>query len=135
MNNITRLAQAMAARDNLEARDERTEHVETMQGRWNDMIAALVDDMPSGSGIDIKPVLTDSNPERIAVYLEFHHMDEAGGYDGWTRHRVTFRPSFVHGIDIRVSGPNRNGILEYLAETFHSWATSDCHYTLADFPA
>ena len=47
-------------------------------------------------------------------------MNENGFYDGWTDHTLTVRPSLVHGIELEISGRNRNDIKEYLHETFHS---------------
>jgi len=44
-------------------------------------------------------------------------MDESGGYGGWTEHYVTVTPTFT-GIDIKVSGKNRNEIKDYIAEAF-----------------
>jgi hypothetical protein len=40
-----------------------------------------------------------------------------GFYSGWTDHTVIVRPSF-RGINVRISGRDRNGIKEYLAETY-----------------
>lgn len=77
--------------------------------------------MPSGSGIDNGTHLLDAaKPERILFRVSFHHMDDSGGYDGWTDHTVSARPSFVHGIELRISGRDRNQIKEYLAEVFNT---------------
>lgn len=76
-------------------------------------------EMPSGSGIDTGTKLDDeSTPERLVFTCSFHHMDESGGYDGWTEHKVIVTASLVHGIFIRVTGRDRNDIKEYLHEVY-----------------
>lgn len=77
--------------------------------------------LPSGSGFDAGTQidLERSTPEKIVFNTSFHHMDEAGFYSGWTEHTVTVRPSFLWDFDIHVSGRDKNGIKEYIAETFH----------------
>ena len=75
--------------------------------------------LPSGSGVDggceIHP---QSHANNIGIVFSFHHMDEHGGYDGWTAHKAIVTPDFS-GIDVRITGPNRNGIKEYLGDLFH----------------
>lgn len=76
--------------------------------------------LPSGSGIDSGTQIDfdKSKPESVRLNTSFHHMDDGGTYDGWTEHTVTIRPSFVYGLDITISGRNRNDIKDYLAQTF-----------------
>lgn len=80
------------------------------------------DHMPSGSGIDsgTELDLDKSTSEKLVFTTSYHHMDENGMYDGWTDHTVTVQPSLAFGIDMRISGRDRNGIKEYLYDTFHS---------------
>jgi hypothetical protein len=87
--------------------------------RWTERIEQLVSFLPSGSGWDnaTKIDLDASHGDKLVLFGAFHHMDEAGGYDGWTDHTVTVTPSFT-GLNIRVSGRNRNDIKEYLHEIF-----------------
>jgi len=40
-----------------------------------------------------------------------------GAYSGWSEHVITATATFT-GLDIRVSGRDRNGIKEYIAEEF-----------------
>ena len=82
--------------------------------------------MPSGSGFDAGTTLDmdQSTPERLVFTTSFHHMDESGGYDGWTDHRVSVRPSLVFSLLVTVSGRDRNQIKDYIAETFHSALTT-----------
>jgi hypothetical protein len=84
-------------------------------------LLTLVDNvMPSGSGFDRGTSLDmeRSTSERLVFTVAFHHMDEHGFYDGWTDHTVTVTSSLLSGIAIRVSGRNRNGIKDYIYETF-----------------
>lgn len=83
----------------------------------------LVEDyMPSGSGIDNgTTILLDRCTDSSLVFAtDFHHMDGNGMYDGWTNHVVTVRASLAFGLDIRVSGRNRNDIKDYLGDVFHT---------------
>lgn len=85
-----------------------------------DLILAIVKNyLPSGSGIDngTKIDLEKSNGEKLVFNTAFHHMDEHGYYDGWSEHVVTVKASF-QGIDLKISGRNRNDIKEYLHETY-----------------
>jgi hypothetical protein len=88
-------------------------------GTWDERIEQLLTLMPSGSGWDMgtKIDLDASHATKLVFYGEYHHMNDGGYYDGWTAHTITVTPSF-HGINIRVSGRNRNDIKDYLAETF-----------------
>lgn len=89
-------------------------------------IKTLVDWLPSGSGIDTGTRLDDSStPERLVFTFSYHHMNDGGYYDGWTDHVLTVRASLLHGIDITVSGRNRNEIKDYLHETYHYALTQD----------
>lgn len=97
--------------------------------RHGETLARIIHDrMPSGSGFDCGTELREEEcreGERLVFSTEFHHMDEHGGYDGWTQHKVTVRPSLVFGLDIRVSGRDRNDIKDYIAETFHAVLSAD----------
>ena len=82
--------------------------------------------MPSGSGFDAGTQIDkdESNASKITFDTSFHHMDEHGGYTNWTCHKVIITPSF-HGIDVRVTGRDKNQIKEYIAETFYTALTHD----------
>lgn len=81
---------------------------------------------PRGSGFDSGTTIDidRSTENRLVFNTSFHHMDEHGSYDGWTEHTVTVRPTFGGTPDIRISGRNRNGIKDHIAETFHYWLTT-----------
>lgn len=68
--------------------------------------------MPSGGGFDAstKLLLGVSTPEKLVFETSFHHMNDAGYYDGWTEHRVTVKPSLMRGFLLTVTGRNRNDI-------------------------
>lgn len=82
--------------------------------------------MPSGSGFDngTHIYLRECQNDKLVFMVSFHHMDENGYYDGWTEHKIVVTPSLVHGLNIRITGPNRNDIKEYLAEAFRDALTS-----------
>lgn len=93
--------------------------------RHGDRISELMRNAPSGSGFDSGTKLDadKSKPDKLVFTTSFHHMDESGGYDGWTDHEVIVRPSLMSGFDLRITGRDRNGIKEYIAEIFHSFLT------------
>lgn len=85
--------------------------------------------MPSGSGFDsgTRFDFDKSRANRFVFVTDFHHMDENGYYEGWTHHEITVIPTFT-GFDIsRISGRDRNGIKDYIADTFYcALATEVC---------
>lgn len=115
------LASAVAARKNCENHnntewfDKWTERLEDLQREY----------LPSGSGFDsgTKIDLDASHADKLVLHTSFHHMNEAGYYDGWTEHVITVTPAF-DGINIRISGRNRNDIKDYISQTFHDSLTS-----------
>lgn len=81
--------------------------------------------MPSGSGFDAGTQFdiaahVESPADRLVFQTAFHHMNESGMYDGWTDHKVIVRPSLQHGFTLSVTGRDRNGIKEYIADVFYS---------------
>lgn len=81
---------------------------------------------PSGSGLDVGTrILDNSTQDDIRLYCEFHHMDQHGGYSGWTQHMLRVQPSFVGLMSLHVGGRNRNGIKDFLHDTYHSWLSSE----------
>lgn len=76
--------------------------------------------LPSGSGIDngTRIDFDRTTPDRLVFYLDFHHMNDGGFYDGWTEHRLTVKASLTNGIDIHISGRDRNAIKDYLYEVY-----------------
>ena len=101
--------------------DVTREHWLDMAGQHRARIDRLVSNhLPSGSGWDSGTTLDHgmSNANRLVFHGSFHHMDDNGSYDGWTDHSIIVTASLTSGIDLRVTGRNRNDIKEYLAEMF-----------------
>ena len=113
--NIAALSAAIQAMNNctLSGRHEMAEI-------WDDYILAECAKLPSGSGIDngMELIREECEKDKIVFSLDFHHLNEGGFYDGWTSHKVVIRPSFG-GIDIRITGRDRNQIKEYLYDMMH----------------
>lgn len=79
------------------------------------------DFLPSGSGWDNGTTLDieRSTSNRLVFTGSYHHMDESGGYDGWTDHTITVSPDLSSGFTLSISGRNRNEIKDYLSDLFH----------------
>ena len=92
-------------------------------------LRALCKLLPSGSGIDngTKLVAIQAKPERIELSCGFHHMNDQGSYDGWTEHTIRITPSF-DGINITISGRDRNQIKDHLHEVFSCAMRERVHF-------
>lgn len=85
-------------------------------------IDAMLEDFPHGSGFD-KGTTLDldlSTGEKLVFTTAFHHMNDGGFYDGWTSHCVIVTPSLKVGFRLRITGRDRNGIKEHIAEAFNA---------------
>lgn len=107
------------------------QHCERIGNEWihnhyHDLHEMVKMFMPSGSGIDngIKLDTDESKPDKLVFTFSYHHMNENGMYDGWTDHKCIVTPSLVFEIDLRITGPNRNDVKDYLYETFRTALTS-----------
>ncbi len=91
------------------------------------LLHLLEDLLPSGSGVDSGTAIDGmkSGENRLVLYTSFHHKDESGGDDGWTKHTITVKPSLSRELRITVSGENRNEIKEYLADLFEHTLTQE----------
>lgn len=89
---------------------------------YEEQIEKMLTLLPSGSGIDsgMKFDWEKSTKDKLVFTFGFHHMDEHGGYDGWTDHVLTIRPVLAEGYMLTISGRDRNYIKEYLYEMFGS---------------
>ena len=96
-----------------------TEQHETTLSMWEEWLNSLEQLLPSGSGIDNGTTIDRerSHAEKIVLHFGFHHMNDGGYYDGWTEHTATITPSF-DGINMRISGRDRNQVKEYLYQTY-----------------
>jgi hypothetical protein len=84
--------------------------------RWHDRLDKLVDYIPTWSGMTLRLSGVEIKPDAIRYEVSYHHMNETGHYDGWTEHTVVVRPAFG-GIDVRISGRDRNDVKELIHET------------------
>ena len=112
-----KLASAVDALARCNTRDTVTE----WSGIWDSRIATAVKEhMPAGAGFDNGTTLDldSSTGEKLVFFTMFHHMHESGFYEGWTEHRVTVRPSLIHGFTLAISGRDRNQIKDYIADCF-----------------
>ena len=92
-------------------------------GRWSSYIAKLQAELPHGSGLDgkVEFILDKCNSRRVVIFVEFHHMKH-GYYVGCTDHEIIVTATHC-GPEIRVTGKDRNGIKDYLAELFYDALT------------
>ena len=89
-------------------------------------IETILENAPSGSGFDSGTEFLGINPNQELVFkTSFHHMDEMGGYDGWTEHGVKIIPHLGFGFHIKISGTNKNDIKEYISDVFHEWLNAE----------
>jgi len=104
--------------------DARQTCAKTNNKEWFDKhtekLKEIMDDAPSGSGIDsgTELDLIESKPDRLVFNFSYHHMNDAGFYDGWTDHKLIVKPSFVLGVDMRITGSDRNDIKDYLYQVY-----------------
>lgn len=88
----------------------------------------LVKLLPSGSGFDAGTefVSVRSGDNRLVFKTAFHHMDDHGGYTGWTEHEVIVTACLgTPGIHIRVTGKNMREIKEFIADVFYDAMTEE----------
>ncbi len=85
------------------------------------------DRLPRGAGLDkgTEIDIVASTPERIVLTTSFHHMDQDGGYNGWTDHEIIVTPSLGFGFNLRITGYNRNDIKPYLQDLFQETLSSE----------
>jgi hypothetical protein len=97
-------------------------------GKHRDLIESLAKNfMPHGSGFDSGTQFDFdvSTPDKLQFHTAFHHMNDAGIYDGWTEHTVTVKASLAFGFDLKVSGRDRNDIKDYIAQAFEDALRQD----------
>ena len=90
--------------------------------------------LPHGSGVDMGCQIDHehSTANRIVIAFGFHHMDEHGFYDGWTDHKCIITPDIRFGIEIKITGRDRNHIKDYLYDLFHHAITQQINYHYVD---
>jgi hypothetical protein len=99
---------------------QKTGNTEWEQSHTKKLKSLVSEYLPHGSGLDgiVEVDIEKSSENKVVINIEYHHMDEMGGYDGWTNHSLTCTPSFIHGVDIRITGKDRNQLKEYLVDLF-----------------
>ena len=122
----TKLYQELASRIDAMARCENTEKHEWFK-KSEDLINKIMETAPSGSGIDNGTTLDldKSTGEKLIFIFGYHHMNEAGYYDGWSEHTLIVKPSLQFGIDIRITGQDRNDIKDYLYQVYEPWLNQE----------
>ena len=113
--NLSKLSKCLIARNKCKA----SKH--SWQTKWEQSIDKICEDLPSGSGIDsgVKFEIDKSTPEKLVFSVPFHHMDENGYYDGWTTYKITVKPSFWQGFDLKITGRDKNWTKNYLYDLFN----------------
>lgn len=115
MKTYQALAHAIVARANCIAANNTD-----WQAKWEEQINDIVETFPRGSGFDngtkLDPDMCSS--AKLVFTTAFHHMNEGGMYDGWTKHSVTVTPDLAMGFHLAVGGRDRNDIKDYIAECF-----------------
>lgn len=108
-------------------RDNPAGYLPTAPGEQEGYIQRVMESAPSGSGFDagttIELHLCDGN--KLVFKTSFHHMNTHGYYDGWTDHYVTVRPDMMSGIQLTITGKDRNQIKDYIHEVFYNWLTEE----------
>ena len=76
---------------------------------------------PHGSGFDqgTKFSFEESTREKLVFITAYHHMNEAGFYDGWTEHKVIVTPSLGSDYYMKVTGKDRNQVKDYIGDRFY----------------
>lgn len=75
--------------------------------------------LPRGAGFDSGTVIGLCHQEEtVFLHTYYHHMNDVGYYDGWSRYTIICKPSFL-GINVEVRGENRNDILDYIHDVFY----------------
>ena len=120
-NRIPRYMALARCFDHIERVQDQPQYAVALE-RSQERLAHLLDSAPSGSGFDSGTTLDGLTKTGALLFsTAFHHMTGAGYYDGWTYHTVRVIPSLAWGYDLRVTGKDRNGIKDYIADTFACW--------------
>lgn len=89
----------------------------------SNVIDRIMDSSPSGSGFDSGTQLIDG--KELSFKVSFHHMNDNGMYEGWTDHIIKVIPDLCFDFILKISGKNKNGIKEYITETFEQWLINE----------
>lgn len=127
MKRFQRIAQVVAHLNSLPSGADRwgwsVDHLANLQHKVGDQLAKLLEYAPSGSGFDSGTCIEEesSGCDKLVFTTSYHHMNDAGMYDGWTDHKIIVKPCLAHGYTLRVTGSNRNGVRQYIGDIFAEW--------------
>ena len=82
---------------------------------------------PRGSGFDAGTQLVNDPAllvPKLTFETAFHHMDEYGGYCGWTHHKVVVRPDWG-GFKLVVGGCDKRDIKDHIKDCFYYALTQE----------
>lgn len=120
--------------------DQNNRCLATVNTEWfdrsMDAINEIMASAPSGSGIDNGTKLietvgaskTAQKNHQLVFQADYHHMNDAGMYDGWSYHQVVVKPSLQYGFELEIMGENRNDIKEVLYQEFEAWLNSEVEF-------
>jgi hypothetical protein len=122
MKTYQRLATLIQAQANCHARN----NAEWFDRHSDAITEIMTNTAPSGAGFDCGTKISDeSTPEKLLFETSYHHMDEQGGYDGWSHHRITVKSSLAFGFSLSISGRDRNHIKDYIHDVFSTWLAEE----------
>lgn len=77
---------------------------------------------PAGNGIDHGTVLQETSlSNRLVLSCSFHHPGELG----WTRHHIIVVPDLALGIQLHITGHDRNRVKDHLERLFMEWLNTE----------
>jgi hypothetical protein len=100
------------------------------QNKWDALIEHIESNvLPSGSGIDCgcKIDRDVSTSQKLVITFSYHHMDEHGGYCGWSDYRAVLRADLALDYVVDIYGREVSyGLKDMLGEQF-AFALSEEH--------
>ena len=88
-------------------------------------LPSLEDLLPSGSGIDCGTKISPKSTRNKTVLIcEYHKMDKAGGYSGWTTYKIIITPDLRWGFNLKIVGKDHDGLKEYLYDIYSEYLNS-----------
>ena len=89
--------------------------------KHEDTLDSLSKYLPSGSGLNYACSINidESDENKIVIDFLYSHCNEFGWTVGYTAHKLICKPTF-DGLDLRITGKDKNGVKEYLYDIFDS---------------
>lgn len=98
-----------------------------MADLWRERLGNLIAQLPSESGFSAGTKFVSLCESSMIFSTEFAHLDEGGSCVGWTNHFVYVGLRWS-GLEISVTGPNRNDIKEYIKDVFAEALDSEVEF-------